>query len=173
MNTTSLQQTPIIIDIEASGLESGGYPIEIGVAMPDGGAHCYLIQPYNDWTYWAPDAEKLHRLSRETLVRFGMDGGYVARQLNQLLEGQTVYTDSWADDSRWLALLFERAGILQKFHLEHLMKITTEIQSEVWDVVCEQVVHELGLKRHRASADAKIIQATWLKTRLDKQAVSR
>lgn len=172
MNTIKTQQTPIIIDIEASGFGRGSYPIEIGVTMHDGGAHCYLVQPCEDWTHWEPEAEKLHRLTRETIVRFGMDVGYVARQLNKFLEGQTVYSDAWSYDSSWLALLFERADILQRFKLEHLVKITTEAQTEIWEATRERVIEESGLKRHRASADARIIQATWLRTRADKQAAS-
>lgn len=155
---------PNIIDIEASGFGRGGYPIEIGVSMSDGEAHCFLIQPYEDWTHWEVEAERLHRLSRETIVRFGMNGGYVARQLNKYLEGQTVYTDAWGHDSSWLALLYDRAEIRQHFKLEHLASITSEEQKTVWEKTRVQVTQELGLKRHRASADARIIQTTWLRT---------
>jgi hypothetical protein len=164
--------TPNIIDIEASGLGPGSYPIEIGVSMADGGAHCFLIQPYDDWTHWDEQAENLHRLKRDTIVRFGMDGGYVARQLNKYLQGQTVYSDAWENASNWLALLFERAGMVQDFKLEQLDKITTDEQRQHWDKMRDQVTDELGLKRHRASADARIIQMTWMQTYKMKQAAS-
>ena len=45
---------PIIIDIEASGFGRGSYPIEVGLVLPDGTPHCFLI---------APD-RKLDRLGR-------------------------------------------------------------------------------------------------------------
>lgn len=169
VTNTAGQPLPIIIDVEASGFGPGGYPIEVGLVMPDGSAQCYLIQPYEDWTHWEKEAEKLHRLTRETIVRFGMNGGYVARQLNRVLEDRTVYTDAWGHDSAWLALLFDRANIRQQFRLEHLDRITTEEQKAIWEMTRDQVISELGLKRHRASADARIIQTTWLKTRGGRQ----
>jgi len=165
-------QTPIIIDIEASGFGRGGYPIEIGFVMSDGMAQCHLIHPYDDWTHWEAEAENLHGLKRETVVRFGMDGAYVARQLNQLLDGQTVYSDAWSYDSSWLALLFDRAELRQRFTIEHLAVITTEEQKAIWEKTRDEISTELGLKRHRASADARLIQATWLRTRELKQAAS-
>ena len=157
-------KAPAIIDIEASGFGTGSYPVEIGIVLADGSAHCYLIQPYDDWTHWEAETEKLHRLSRETADRFGMDGGYVARQLNQYLEGQTIYSDAWEHDSQMLSTLFERAGIPQQFTLEQLTRITNDEQESLWASTLDHVTKELGLKRHRASADARIIQATWLRT---------
>lgn len=163
---------PIIIDIEASGFGAGSYPIEIGVVMPNGTSYCYLVQPYEDWTHWEEEAEKLHGLSRQTAERFGMNGEYIARQLNKHLEGQTVYSDAWSHDSSWLANLFDRAGVTQQFKLEHLAVITTEEQKELWEGVRNRVIYESGLKRHRASADARIIQSTWLRSRPGKNVTS-
>lgn len=163
---------PIVIDIEASGFGEGSYPIEVGLVMPNGTAHCYLIQPYKEWIHWEDEAEKLHGLTRQTVVRFGMDGGYVAKQLNKHLEGKTIYTDAWSYDNSWLALLYDRSGVMQRFKLEHLAKITSEEQMGIWDKARDQVIDESGLKRHRASADARIIQSTWLRTCAGKQASS-
>ena len=165
-------QIPVVIDIEASGFGAGSYPIEIGIVMDDGAAHCFLIQPYADWTHWEVEAEKLHGLTRETAERFGMDGGYVARQLNKFLEDKTVYSDAWSYDNTWLAVLFERAGIAMKFKLEHLARITSEEQQQNWDKVRDRIIEESGLKRHRASADARIVQATWVQTQSGDQAAS-
>lgn len=157
-------KAPTIIDIEASGFGTGSYPVEIGIVLSDGSAHCYLIRPYDDWTHWEAETEKLHRLSRETADRFGMDGGYVAGQLNQYLEGQKVYSDAWEHASQLLETLFERAGVSQKFTLEQLAEITSDDQQPLWESTLDHITRELGLKRHRASADARIIQATWLRT---------
>ncbi len=103
---------PIVIDIEASGFGKGSYPIEVGLVMPNGSAYCYLIQPYQTWTHWEEEAEKLHGLTHKTVVRFGMSGSYVARQLNKHLEGKTAYSDAWEYDNGWLTLLFKQAFAL-------------------------------------------------------------
>ena len=159
--------TPIMIDIEASGFGEGSYPIEVGLVLPDGATHCFLVLPYAEWTQWDEAAERLHGLKRETVIRFGMDGGYVARQLNKHLQGQTVYTDTWESDHAWLALLFERAGIEPQFTAEPLSGIMTEAQKRQWEKTLDRVIAESGLKRHRASADARIVQTTWLRTQTD------
>ena len=65
------ENTPIIIDIEASGFASEGYPIEVGVALDDGTTFCSLISPPPDWTYWDPEAEKVHRVARDILETYG------------------------------------------------------------------------------------------------------
>lgn len=163
---------PIVIDIEASGFGQGSYPIEIGIVMPNGTAFCYLIQPYDDWIHWEQEAEQLHGLSRKTAERFGMNGEYVARQLNKHLEGQTVYSDAVSHDTSWLAALFEQSGVPQGFQLADLASITSDEQKMIWDQTREQVLNESGLKRHRASADARVIQTTWLKTCSNKRASS-
>ena len=53
--------TPIIVDVEASGFGKGSYPIEIGLVLPDGTPHCFLLAPARTWTAWDPGAEKVHR----------------------------------------------------------------------------------------------------------------
>ena len=163
---------PIILDIEASGFGRGSYPIEIGIAMQDSEAHCYMIQPQQDWTHWASEAESMHQISRETLQRFGRDVNYVANQLNLHLQGLTVYSDAWSNDSAWLARLFESSNTLQDFRIEHLIAITSEAQLAIWDITKQQVIEEYRLQRHRASADARIIQMTWLRTLSTSQAAA-
>lgn len=163
---------PVILDIEASGFGRGSYPIEIGIAMPDGDTHCYLIKPQQDWTHWEPEAAVMHQISRQTLLRFGRDVNYVANQLNQFLQGKTVYSDAWSHDSVWLARLFECSNTLQDFRLEHLVAITSEDQLALWDKVKKQVVKEYDCQRHRASNDARIIQTSWLRTLASSQATA-
>ncbi|MDH5712151.1 MAG: hypothetical protein OEZ15_10895, partial [Gammaproteobacteria bacterium] len=106
----------------------------------------------------------LHGLSRKTADRFGMNGEYVARQLNKHLENQTVYSDRWEDDNKWLTMLFDQAGIRQKFQLTQLDDIITDDQKTIWEATRNIVIHESGLKRHRASSDARIVQTTWVRS---------
>lgn len=155
---------PIILDIEASGFGKGSYPIEVGVVMPNNTAHCYLIKPLSDWTHWEEEAEAMHHLSRGLLDRFGWHVDFVADQLNSFLQGKTVYSDAWSNDSVWLARLFESSNTLQDFRIEHLVTITTEAQLSIWDEVKQQVIEEYDAQRHRASTDARILQTTWIRT---------
>lgn len=147
-----------IIDVEASGFGRGSYPIEIGVALPSGRGRCFLIRPEDDWTHWDPRAASLHGLSRSLLDEKGLAVGEVARALNELLDGSVVYTDAWGMDSSWIALLYERAGILQRFRIETLATLLDETQKASWMQLKAAARAEMRLERHRASADALVLQ---------------
>lgn len=149
---------PDIIDVEASGFGRGSYPIEVGVALASGRTACFLIRPYADWTHWTAEAESLHRISREILCAHGLAPEIVARKLNDLLAGRVIYTDAWGVDSSWLGLLHERAQIPARYRLESLSTLLDEAQREHWGELKARARHELGMTRHRASADALVLQ---------------
>ena len=155
---------PFIIDVEASGFGATSYPIEIGVAMEQSQNFCTLILPAPDWTHWDEGAEKVHRVSRDILEIYGKPMQEVANQLNELLEGKTVYTDGWVVDKPWLTTLFYTAGVPMKFEVSSLEIILSEKQMEIWHETKDKVIEEMELKRHRASYDAYIIQETYKRT---------
>lgn len=152
---------PAIVDVEASGFGAGSYPIEVGVVLSNKSIHCFLIKPEDSWVHWDKSAEALHGISREMLIKNGRPIREVADALNRLLVGQTVYSDAWGYDSSWLGKLYDAADMLQGFRLETLRAILSEQQMVVWERVRLEVLDELNLKRHRASADARIIQVTY------------
>lgn len=155
---------PVVIDVEASGFGSGSYPIEVGVAMPDGKVRCMIIRPEPHWDHWDEEAEALHGISREILLKYGSPVRQVAEQLNKWLAGQTVYSDAWGNDSSWLAQLFDAAGISQHFKLESLRVLLSEHQLSLWQDTRDQLLSENDNPRHRASFDARVIQQTFEKT---------
>lgn len=154
--------TPIILDIEASGFGSGSYPIEIGVAMPDGSLHAWLIRPLKDWTHWQASAEEIHGISRARLQAEGMSPRAVCDELNALLAGRTVFSDGWGVDRSWLAKLFYEAGVIQGFKLDSIYSLLDEAQMEHWHQTREAVLKQTGMVPHRAGTDALIIQKTYL-----------
>lgn len=153
---------PDIIDVEASGFGRGSYPIEIGVALASGRTECFLVRPYPDWTHWSPDAEALHGIARDILHAHGHPPEQVARALNACLEQRTVYTDAWGMDSSWLALLHERTGVPAHYRIEALSTLLDEEQRADWAALKLRVRDEMGLERHRASADALVLQRAYL-----------
>lgn len=156
--------TPVLLDIEASGLGRGSYPIEVGYALADGRSHCCLIKPLDDWRMWNAEAEQLHGISRAQLLRRGADIVTVAETLNRALGGMTVYSDAWGNDQSWLALLFDRAERVQGFRLEALHALLSETQLRLWTATKRAVERDLALGRHRASNDARVLQQTYLRT---------
>ena len=153
--------TPTILDVEASGFGRNSYPIEIGFVLPDGHAYCTLVRPEPQWSHWDAQAEKLHHISRALIQARGLPALEVAQTLNARLQGQTVYTDGWANDYSWLSALFEEAGCQPHFKLDSLRSLLDEDEANRWHALKQQVAAELRLQRHRASADARLLQTTY------------
>lgn len=157
---------PTLLDIEASGFGRGSYPIEIGLARPDGSSCAFLIQPLDEWTHWDPKAELLHGISRGRLAREGHPVVEVARWLNgELGELGVAYSDSWGYDNTWLSLLFHHAGMLPRFRLEALRHLLCDEQLALWQATKETLIRERGIQRHRAGEDARLLQLTYARTR--------
>jgi len=156
---------PCIIDIEASGFGAHSYPIEIGVVKADGSRYCSLIAPQDDWVHWSDQAEALHRLSRTAIKEKGKPAKHVCRELNRFIGSGSTYSDAWVHDSPWLNRLFWAGRVNPEFHLSPIELITTEDQLMIWDDTKKDLTRQLKIHRHRASADAFLIQQTWLMTR--------
>lgn len=156
---------PHIIDVEASGFGSHSYPIEVGVALDNSRKFCSLILPEQDWTHWDEEAERTHNVSLEVLKAHGKPVEEVAEQLNEILQGTTVYTDGWVVDKPWLTTLFHAAGRPMQFNVSPLEMILSENQMAIWHDTKDQVMSNINLTRHRASNDAWIIQETYKLTR--------
>ena len=149
-----------MLDVEASGFGPRGYPIEVGVALEPGNRHNRLIRPEPGWTFWDPAAESVHGITLATLERHGRAPADVARELNALLAGRTVYTDAWVVDRPWLTLLFHAARVPQAFGLSPLEALLSDARLARWDDAKAEVRAELAVARHRASHDAWIVQET-------------
>jgi hypothetical protein len=122
--------------------------------------YCALVQPDASWQHWDERAEAVHHISRPILEQHGKPLVEVAQRLNDLLRGQTAYTDAWGNDYAWLSKLFDAAGLPMQFRLESSRKLLDDAQAARWATVKEQVIEELKLARHRASSDAKVLQLT-------------
>jgi hypothetical protein len=153
----------MILDIEASGFGKTSYPIEIAVVDADGGlVYESLIKPLPEWTHWSEDAEKTHSISRDHLSAEGRDAVEVARDLNTLLRGQTIYCDAWYHDYMWLQRLFNAVGTYPAFKLESVFRLITDSEAELWGQRKHQAAASLGVTRHRAANDAAMIREALL-----------
>jgi len=156
---------PCVIDIEASGFGKDSYPIEVGYVREDGLAWCTLVLPEAGWTHWDAQAAGVHQIERTNLLRRGRAAREVAQRLNHDLGARTVYCDGWAHDYPWLAALFEEAGLTPTFKLDSLRSLLSERELCDWESTRDQVSHEMKGERHRASADARLLQSTLLRLR--------
>lgn len=155
------EPSPAFIDFEASSLDLiASYPIEVGICLPDGTLHSWLIQPHVLWQDWSESAEQVHGITRNTLEQEGTPVSEVAASLNSLLSGP-VFCDAWTFDSFWLHRLFRAANTRAKFQLESISMLLDADQVRLWSSSRQQVINQLGLPVHRAANDALILHKTW------------
>lgn len=156
---------PTVLDVEASGFGRNSYPIEIGFVLPNGHTFCTLVRPEAHWTHWDAQAEATHHIPRALILARGVPVLEVARTINAQLAGQTVYSDGWVNDYSWIGALFDAADMSPSFKLENLRVLLDDQEADQWHTVKAQVTSERGVQRHRASADARLLQLTLLRLR--------
>ena len=112
------------LDFEASALQLGSFPIEVGVAIGNGEkiiqTFTTLIQPRPEWLdsgVWSKQSQAIHGIEAAQLAR-GMPANEVCSALDRLLHGAAVYVDGGYFDAYWLFRLY--AGKSPKFRLVDL-----------------------------------------------------
>jgi len=151
-----IKKTLWVIDFEASGLSKSSYPIEVGV-IGDNGRYSSLICQEDPWTYWSKDSESVHGISTEELAESGLVAVVVAKELNRLLDGATVYTDCKRWDQFWLNVLFEQCDLTPTFQLIHLPDELNEDQGKQFLIAYENIKNRGDFTEHRALDDASLI----------------
>ena len=162
-----------ILDLEASSLDRGSYPVEVGIAVIQGASHpirtwSSLIRPTDDWIrngIWSPASEQIHEILLDAL-RLELAGPLeVASMLNAALRGKVVVlTDAPQFDQIWLARLYEAAGLEQGFVIYDIERIAGYLNPDEY----RQFVHLLSRSRipHRAGPDAVRLASAMLEARL-------
>lgn len=152
---------PTFLDFEASSLDLVcSYPIEVGICLPDGSLHSWLIRPAPLWNDWSESAEAIHGIPRQQLLDEGLEVELVAQALNDHLEGM-VFSDAWTFDSLWLYQLYKAARMKPSFRLESISLLLSDQQVEAWQAHRKLVLERFGLRSHRAGNDARILHETW------------
>lgn len=152
---------PIIVNVQASGFSKESYPIEVGLVLPEGTSHCFLLSPARGWIAWDDAAEETHGITRETLTSYGRSLSEITWRLNELLKNKTIYSDAWAFDMCCLGKMYDVVNKPQTFRVASLQELMTEPQVSSWEQVKSQVLSETDLTRLRASTNAKVLQQTY------------
>jgi hypothetical protein len=106
------------LDLEASSLDSGSFPIEIGWVDEAGQGESYLIRAEGNWTGWTAGpwpgwstaSERLHGISHDLLARDGQPAATIAARAHDTLNGQMICSDNPAFDEYWLGMLLRTGG---------------------------------------------------------------
>lgn len=153
------------LDIEASGLGQGSWPVECGWALPWGRERdgSVLVRPLPTWTHWDTVAEQhFHRISQETLERDGLHPSEALEVIETALFACEVYVADPAEDRRWFARLGEGGrtprltlhdanGLLEAQAMKRRMDLR-----RVREDVARRFPHA-----HRAHADARQLAEVW------------
>ena len=105
-----LLNDPIFMDIEASSLDSGSFPIEIAWVDSSGHGESYLISPRFNWKGWSAASEKLHGISQSMLDSEGIPATTAAQLVYDTLHDRLIYSDNAAFDAYWLGMLLDLIG---------------------------------------------------------------
>lgn len=107
------------IAIAATGCAYEDFPIEIGWALPDGGAGALRIVPARSWVTNGWDRSDTGQLQHSDLAPSGsFPPSDVAQHLNLLLPSPTLaLTEHFDCSSYWLGLLFEAGYQGRQFEL--------------------------------------------------------
>ena len=94
----------------------------------------------------------------------------MAEALNARLAAQTVYCDAWGHDYPWLARLYDAAGLSPTFRLEHLHRLLDDDDAPRFATLKAAFAAASSQPRHRASADALVLQNAWRQTMAERRA---
>lgn len=162
-----------VIDLEASALGSGSYPIEVGIAVVQGASGCIetwssIIKPTDAWLdhgQWSEQSAAVHGLELSTVVKAGASVQVICEWLNSVLSAATVVaSDAPRHDQDWLDTLFSAAGLEQRFTLYNFEALTLAFNSDQH----RHLAYLLRRSRppHRAGPDALRLASAVLETHL-------
>lgn len=152
---------PIItLDFEASGLGTGTYPIEIGIAQWHGPGTSIktwssLISSDEKWLedgVWKPESVKIHGIKKSDLID-APSAIEVMSHLNRLCPmGTMAFCDGGNHDMDWMKSLAKAAGIAPMLLLGSWGHVVANIGDKAYDRI---IAHGNKTKSaHRAGPDA-------------------
>jgi hypothetical protein len=171
----------VFLDFEASSLARHSYPIEVAWIFENGASESHLIRPAPGWEDWDEQAEVIHHIPREQLLREGTPHDVLARRMVEVLAGPDLTASAPSWDGKWLSALLRAADIPR-----HTLRLrdTEEVQRETarnileTSIAAEHLEAEVERLRqtaiaalpqaataHRALADAEAELRRWLAVR--------
>lgn len=148
------------IDFEASSLDDGTYPIEVGVCRWDSLAKpiegwSMLIKPIPAWKEhgsWCPSSQSVHGIKNDELDN-GVSPTNVVSILNDILDANTAFCDGGAHDQHWAWMLARASGVKPKWKIQGFDQLAGRLEQLGYMRMLRWL--ERALPRHRARDDAE------------------
>lgn len=161
----------VFVDVEASGLHDASFPIEVAWGGDDLAVESFLIRDeawLADPARWDPAAERLHGISKDTLLAEGRCPAEVAARMNATVGARVLLSTNAHHDARWLTTLFRRAGVTAAFAMAYPEDAFFDAARGDADVVRRAglLATRTAPHRHRAAADVRhlIEKARWCRS---------
>jgi hypothetical protein len=148
------------IDFEASSLDRGTYPIEVGVCrwqQPDSCIEGWstLIKPIPDWAAqgsWSTASAAVHRIERAQ-IQAGMNPTGTIIALNTILGDRPAYCDGGPHDLNWARMLARASQVPATFKIGDFDMLTGVLPPLAYTRMVHWLDHTSPL--HRARDDAE------------------
>ena len=148
------------IDFEASSLEPGTYPIEVGVCRWQSRASgiegwSTLIKPTPEWIAhrsWSPASAEVHGIRREDMES-GMTPTAAIIALNRILGTHAAYCDGGPHDLNWARMLARTSGVRATFKIGDFDILCGVLPQPEYMRMVRWLDH--ASPRHRARDDAE------------------
>lgn len=155
----------LFIDVEASGLYEGSYPIEFAaVSVGLEVFEDFLIRPAAHWTDWKWESAQVHKIRREQLLTDGINHIEAADRVMALFnDGYVLVSDNPGQDGElWLRELLHSAGVEKSQHPVVKTFTSTDISEPTphWNDLF-RLSRKAVNGRHRAGPDATALALTW------------
>ncbi|MCP5160655.1 MAG: hypothetical protein H7A00_03155 [Hahellaceae bacterium] len=108
---------PVFLDLEASSYEEDAFPLSIAWSLPDGRIKNVLVMPDETWN---PRDNSSMPYDLQHYFDQGASVADIAREMNQDLDGLTIYIDGLDPDEEWLEKLFEAAADEPTFEIARI-----------------------------------------------------
>lgn len=124
MDIESLRNKIAFIDIEASGLMKGSFPVEAAWLAGETSGEI-LISPTGFWddSRWDADAEAMHGISINELKRRGRHPKVAAATLETALRGRIVFSDSPQHDEAWADMIHSAGDVARTYRIESIGRL--------------------------------------------------
>ncbi len=104
----------LFLDIEASGLNSASFPIEIGWVLDDEAEpESFLVKPHETWDFvsgWSEQSAAIHGIAPAMLEAEGLSVAEACTRLDEATHGRLVVSDAPQHDDWWLGRLYAAAS---------------------------------------------------------------
>lgn len=133
---------PNFLFIESSSPNEGAFPTTVSWSLEDGSIKSVMVMPDDDWEPWDNHDPEVDLYQLQDM---GVSGPDIIRELNEDLDGKTVFVTGYNYDDELVDKLFETYGQEPGFELAQLSELFRTHDPESILSVRQDIALEQGL----------------------------